>query len=542
MTNAAGFRLSTEVERIIDGMRYPLANVAKKIPPADAPAWEDMRRGMSNAVNVGVQYHNFESMWLECLWSNHEVLPLQGLNVFRPSDPAQEAQRVVGRTRREALVGEIVAHSFQIWRKGPPPEMLALARRARVSGTERRGKTTALTIGIDESVLPPQAMVLRAAATEFYDEPLLLEPLPAYSGLSASDLLNAWEVWQPLAELLRTRMPDIPRAKTKNQLRQFSPTFEKTELAQAVVTALGFDPSEASAAVAALTFPNDPRSDLWYYPFVEAGRGRVTVLLDVLESPNLLRSIEHWLGSGGLDLDERGPLFETWVRSELGFVCDLPDTQILDRTFELTEEGDYEEIDLFLKIHTTIVVGEVKCTLRPANPIAEHRYAEVLEGAAEQARRKANLIHKHRETVLKQLGWDTVKQSEIRVQPIVLTNLPNGLGRQFDGVPVVDLISFGAFLGKGTVRREVVLTDDGEKGGERTSLVAEGENLDVALERFLRDPPQLDVFYEHLAVSLSRPVSFQEGLDPVCRVTMRVAFPEVMPSPEGLETNPSDVA
>lgn len=528
VTSAAGSSLSLAVERAVDGLRYPLSEISRRSQTTTKALGEDWLRAMSLAVEIGTQYSDFETMWLECLWGDHEILRLPNLDVFRPSDLLAEAQRVVGRTRRDALATEIAAHSWSLWAAGPPSAMASLARRPRVAGTTRSGKKTSLTVAVEEPEDPPESMVLRAIATEFYDAPLLKEPLPKFGGLTADELLDCWEVLQPLAAVLRKRMPRVDEITSPNQLRQCAPTFERKALAEALEEALDLSGKKALAAVSCFTFPNDPRQDLWFYPFVDAGQGRVAVLIDVLESPNLLRSLEHWLATGGVDLDARGRLFEQWVRSHLRRRCTLYDADISSKSLNASVSGSQEEVDCVLRVGATVLVAEIKCTVRPSTPIAEHRYAQVLGDAATQARRKAGFVQEHYQVVARELDWRPDRPEEPDVQPLVITNLPLGLGRRLEGVPVVDLTSFAAFLSRGVVRRGVVLDGGKETGGERVPLVPGGGSEDKALARFLESPPQLDAFYDHLAVHITRPTQFHKNLDAVCRVSLGVNIPQLM--------------
>jgi hypothetical protein len=527
VASTAGADLGRSAERMIEGLRFPIAELARASDGRDLK-WVELRSRLSGAVDVGVQYHNFESMWLDCLWGDHEVLPANGLSVFRPSDPRFQACRVIGRTRREALAVEVTAHSLKLWMDGPPVEMLKLAQRPRVTGVRRRGKRAELVVRSETPDFPPQGMILRAIATQFYDEPLLREPLPEYSDLSAYDLLDAWEVLQPLSEVLRERLPDSPTLGSANQLRQCAPTLSKRELAKGVKKALGLDAHKARAAVEALTFPNDARSDLWLFPFVEAGNEKLAVLYDVLGSPNLMRSVEHWLKTGGLDLEARGPLFEDWVRTSLRDVCVLATTEVLPRNLEFTDGKQTEEIDLLIRVGETVLVGEVKCTVSPATPITEYRYWTVLEEAAQQARRKADFIKRDLGAFSDAVGWQPTQGVWDRIRPLVVTNLPLGLGWAFQGVPIVDLMALSFFFGKGEVRREVVMDARGGLQGQSIPLQRDGEDPEDALDRFLRSPAQLDAYYDHLSVRVTRPVQFSDDLDPVCRVIAKVDFPQII--------------
>jgi hypothetical protein len=209
-----------------------------------------------------------------------------------------------------------------------------------------------------------------------------------------------------------------------------------------------------------------------------------------LSGPNLLRSIEEWLRIGGLDLGVRGPLFEQHSRIMLAASNALPNVRIAPDSIDLGELGG--DVDLCIQIGATILIGEVKCSLFPASPLEDHNYERILAGAAGQAARKAALVAEDPITILGAQGFSVEQGSPVRVHPFVLTNLPLGAGRNYSGVPVVDLAILNKYFGEGYLDKYVSQYPDGHvERGKRVVFYANYADAALQIRGYLESPPQI---------------------------------------------------
>jgi hypothetical protein len=239
-------------------------------------------------------------------------------------------------------------------------------------------------------------------------------------------------------------------------------TVKVSELTDTFVTALGIDNARAKTIVS--LFLCDPAQtsrlftkSLWATPLLPAPDDRCHIVLAPLLMATPRRRVEAWLERGGISdqgrVKGRGKLYESHVRDVIGKDLAknprIADYACLATALKRTDGG--EEIDLLARIGNTVLVGDVKCLLAPAEPMERFNYLDALEDAAEQVWRKCDWIERNRSNVLTKLGIpDEARAAEIRLVPIVILNQGYGFGLDLNGVAFTDLHFLSLLLRSGT--------------------------------------------------------------------------------------------
>src|SRR5262249_16854189 len=147
----------------------------------------------------------------------------------------------------------------------------------------------------------------------------------------------------------------------------FAPIFNRSEIVDVVAQCSAVSIPVATAIVDALTLTGTPREEIWFRPFVPLDGNKLTFVVAALRFPNVLRSIEEWLGFGGLDLGARGALFEQYLRKAVADDSRVPSVYVHPEPVATTDAvGD---IDLWIEFGATVILGEAKCSLFPASPV-----------------------------------------------------------------------------------------------------------------------------------------------------------------------------
>lgn len=206
---------------------------------------------------------------------------------------------------------------------------------------------------------------------------------------------------------------------------------------------------------------------------------------------------------GGLDMDRRGEAFETHVREILGRSNRLASFELVPRSITLEANGVEEEIDLIVRVGKTILIGEVKCSIHPTEPMEVHNYFHSrLYPGADQAFRKAEFVKENFGAFLSKVGFEEIDEGNHRVVPVVVTNLSLGVGHSFNGVPVVDLFVLQKYIGDGVVEHNIYLDEHGNSIAQsRERLYTSEEEAERAIESYLKDPPQLRHYKSGLRLS-----------------------------------------
>lgn len=157
------------------------------------------------------------------------------------------------------------------------------------------------------------------------------------------------------------------------------------------------------------------RLSIWKTPIL--GRGNECIFnLMPLVAPNMLALIEHWLEVGGYQLENRGIIFERYLkrvfreRSMESYECKIPAKQ----KYCIAETNKEEEIDLILCLKKVVLIAEVKCISYPMEPRDYHNAMTIILHGVSQAKRKARFIEVNKFAFVSDLG-DTSNKAFISV-------------------------------------------------------------------------------------------------------------------------------
>ena len=195
-------------------------------------------------------------------------------------------------------------------------------------------------------------------------------------------------------------------------------------------------------------------NDIWTSMIYPAGDYYLLPFYPILYS-SPYNVIDQMMLRGGVDLDNRGKLFEKYLYKQLTEKKTSYTIHCLKAGI-YGEKGDSEEIDVVVGMKNVVLVADAKCIHYSVEPI---NYAEAwgrLEEGCEQAIRKADFVRNHPE-FFDALG-DTSNKKFI---PFVITNYPTFTGFSHKGVYVIDSHSFLAYMQGGYITmREMGMNED----------------------------------------------------------------------------------
>lgn len=521
------------IEGFVTSLRFPFGTAVRE---SGRPVEVDIPEGVEAITKIRIRiqagsiYDLLYYLWNECLWNDYYVDTSCEMDVVVPGNEQLAMVRAVGESRWTQVVMELFLGLDAVWRRRTLTERQHLVSMPRVQSlVEDAGRWRILT-GPGDATLPnaPIELVTKGASTELYFGGLLDAELPNFPGLSINRLTSAWASLAPLADLVLNQFPEHGHIDTLGQILEYCPIFERSQLEEALSASMSITNDQAKLILELLTF-SDVREELWLRPFVRVNEETVAMLVTALKAPNLLRSIEQWMNIGGLDMDRRGEAFERFVRDELFQRNKLADFQMVQEPFILEVEDTSEEIDLVARIGNTIMVGEVKCTILPTEPIEVHRYFnDRLSLGASQAARKAEFAKANFDAFVSEAGFTEIAEVDAEIIPIVLTNLTLGVGLPVDGVPIVDLLILGRFIDDGVVGHNVYFNDDGERVVEyEERLYASEAEAAANLKEYLRNPPQLRQYKAQLDALPVPITSVSEDDKPAYLMKLVSASPEI---------------
>lgn len=435
---------------VIDALPYWFAEVAQAADQPKELDFEATRELIHRGHFVTNPMQVFRSIWQEVLWEPWRFDFDNSTAVLAPRQPDDLARWRAWDWREQTLVGQSSLLSRNLEKDIDDLE-LAIPLTAVAIGSD----------GIEVGAPGNQTASEHRSALEnlqkSYVGAFLEEALGDDERLTVPLLEKAVCVLQDLVMLRLPRGVD-PATLDDSDPRQFACAFPREHLSGLLQSTLGIDDSLASACLDQLTanpFANLGElftAGLWHRPLVRSKDGGTIMLVAgalVWGSP--LRRVERWLqkGSGGdLSKTPAGIRYEAALRAALAEA--IAENPILAGTVTAVSSipaGQAgEEIDLLLRIGSTIIVGEVKCLVGPAEPIDRHNYVRKLEGACAQAARKTQWLFDHPAELVARLGAEA---ETCRLQPLVVVNQSNGVEWEYDGCPITDARFLELFLGDG---------------------------------------------------------------------------------------------
>ena len=354
-------------------------------------------------------------------------------------------------------------------------------------------------------------VIERAGLEGSYLSFLLDVPFPNDTRFTARFVLHAWAVILDLAQALAKPLR-LPDTLSLHDARKMALVVSKGELIDVLMRSLDVDESTADALIEFLKYaPKKPKEKghrgIWAAPLVPIpGEDGLALALPALAVSNPLRRAEAWLERGGLDdnfsKNARGDRFEADYRAKV--VVAIEKNPLLAEAVcaknEIKKNANFEEqIDLLIRLGDLLIVGEVKCWLFPADSFERFTHFRKIKDAAEQAKRKADLLRSRPDVAAIALGLPEGEVRELRVVPLVVANQGFGFSLDADGCRITDAAYLLTYLGSGTISSSMAM--EPRTGRSTTATMTFYEREKQASDRFealFAKPPVLQRFVDRI--------------------------------------------
>lgn len=493
--------LDSALETLIDAARFPLRialSMDTEQMPSSSLADEDIIDAVIRASVLGQYYSEIELTWNGGVWEGWYLHPYKEVDFVIPGDPERSRINAVASFRRQSLQAEMLGWSLSFWKSHPGLESDVAPRLViNIYGKGRQQKYKLEKANIADRKVP-FSYARRFYAVQEYLEPVLELPLPNFGGITVSTLIQAWELLESLGESILRRVPTNTGVTKIKELTKFAPVVHLNRIIPLFAKGLKVSAVLAENIIAIFTSDDSIKDELWFRPLIKLADGQLLPILSPILHGSFLRIIECWMKEGGVDLDQRGKLFEEYAR--LHIRSDIQSSKVLKcagvhpRALTLPDSELDEEIDIILWLGNTILIGEAKCILFPASSLEYHNYFNVLEGKAAQAKRKAKAAIRNKQVLLKLLGIENqVNESQVNVIPFVLINQVLGTGFVINEVPVVDMLILTRYL-DGRWMKMGRFEDSEAVSNDITYFFETETEASDRIGSYLEDPPQINLY------------------------------------------------
>lgn len=333
---------------------------------------------------------------------------------------------------------------------------------------------------------------LQASIDAFYEFLQGETVLPQMANATVDEAISVWGAIQYIAMYVST-YKDYDVALFKREDFSVVPSkIRKENLIEYVAKLTNIKVSKVKMVIMKMEADWSRYNDMWTSMIYPVGEYYLLPFYPILYS-SPYNVIDQMMLRGGVDLDNRGKLFERYLYQQLTEKrTSYPITCLKAGVYG--DNGDSEEIDVVIGMKNVVLVADAKCIHYSVEPI---NYAEAwgrLEEGCEQAIRKTLFIRNHPEHFLA-LGDFSSK----RFVPFVITNYPTYTGFSHNGVYVIDSHSFLAYIQGGYITMR-------KMGMNENPIIAAGrfyQNEDQYsdnFENYLQNNPIKEIFRKRIYI------------------------------------------
>ena len=333
---------------------------------------------------------------------------------------------------------------------------------------------------------------LQASIDAFYEFLQGETVLPQMANATVDEAISVWGAIQYIAMYVST-YTDYDVALFKKEDFSVVPSkICKESLIDYVVKLTNIKASKVKMVIMKMEADWSRYNDMWTSMIYPVGDYYLLPFYPILYS-SPYNVIDQMMLRGGVDLDNRGKLFENYLYQQLTEKRTSYPINCL-KSGVYGENGDSEEIDVVVGMKKAVLVADAKCIHYSVEPI---NYAEAwgrLEEGCEQAIRKALFIRNHPEYFLA-LGDFSNK----RFVPFVITNYPTYTGFSHNGVYVIDSHSFLAYMQGGYVTMREMGMNENPIIAARRFYQNEDQYSDN-FESYLQSNPIKEIFRKRIYI------------------------------------------
>jgi len=462
-------------------------------------------------INLGVIYSQAESLWHDCLWNGfiQTTIKLKDgttLKYFRATNKLHQKWLAISQKRDMNITMQFTTIKFsQILKSPATRQLIENTKLAHAIKKNGRNQIISLTLTNNDE---DKASIAKYYATRSYATPdyylNLLEEKMSSATPTIGNLLKAWAL---LTSIARIQISEIDRKASAKDfssglggLEIFAQPLKINALTDALSKSASITLATAKNVISFLTYQGDEMQELWTQPIVRINNESVCALHGVLISANLQRVVNCWLQQMDFDMGRRGPLFETYMRTEImdSFLASkfLKTAQVLQKNFVFAPKGERkEEIDLIITLQSVVIIAELKCRLQPAEAKQYAIHRNMVLQATDQIKRKVDAINRWKAEFRNEANKNGLNiPANFTVLPMVILNNPIHAGLVINDIPVIDEPLIRIFI-DGVFGELARQTPEGkvEHLFSRTLYSSIDEAAAYASEYF-SNPPQLNAY------------------------------------------------
>jgi hypothetical protein len=234
---------------------------------------------------------------------------------------------------------------------------------------------------------------------------------------------------------------------------------------------------------------------VWGQPIIRlAKEDTAFVVLGATIMPNPILTIEKWMGLTNFFSRQgkpKGYIFESMTIRQL-FESAKKNSLLKSISFSSTTNKQPEQIDLIIRLASTILVCELKCIKTPFDPHEHFNFVKALHLAAEQASRKVQWARKNITKIHDALKLSPEDRlNDFKLIPLVISNSVYGSGVKIDDCAFVDVNWLCSVLQSPLVTKKKFFNENQEYASIAEKIYSSEVDLERNIEKILLQPHTL---------------------------------------------------
>ena len=498
------FEINNSLESIIESAQSSLIKLHNIKVIKDCTLTID--KWLNDSLNLSILYEELKYFWMQCLWHEWYVdtTSKDNIDIIVPNDFNKGDAHRVSLTWRDEIDGARLIKAFTDWdnmNKAEKDRLLKLP----IVEVEYIDSNGNIKLGVSDRYkiqnrFPFEKILGAITLNNICYQELLKEPCPDFENLSLFQILLYWQFISPLAEQINNKLSSKTNILKLDDLLQYSPLISKKDLIKLTINVFNITEKQAYRIVDVFTFESKYEDDLWCQPLVRINEDSFTVVIKSLQYPNLVRCLDSWLDRSGWKKGtlrrKLGKLNESFIRKKLKDSNKLSNLIIYDYSIDFgKKQRSQQENDLVISLGNKIIIGELKRSKYPTEPIDFGYYYESLEKAGEQLANKIQFIKSNLENVLCQLQLTHLDPQQVELVPVIISNLPLATGQKINDFPIVDISILEMYMSDSVIELKEISSNEQKRLEKKKNkgivFYTSEQEAEENIKEYLQSPPQL---------------------------------------------------
>lgn len=265
-----------------------------------------------------------------------------------------------------------------------------------------------------------------------------------HDGIKITDLFKGFEYLFTIAMIYQSTVLKKFDQDDISHYKKLSPIMDKVNFINQLSYLYNIENEVAEKIINILTFTNDPLLDVFSQPLIYVGKNKVIFCPTLILQMNIVRIIEMLVAKWGIDIANKGLVFEKQLRFILSF---NPFIQVNTNKIEFKAyDGRDVEFDFIGLFEDHLLLIEFKHLQIPFSDRIKKNALGTIDFGIEQINRREDIIKHDWEKIKEECSFELPEEPPNKVIKLLCTNIFDFSTIICEGVEIIDSSSLLKFF------------------------------------------------------------------------------------------------